>query len=273
MNGSVALILALPEEARGILAQSPWQRISAAQLPAVYRSCAGYGEGILAVTGIGRSCAEVAAHRILAEYSPVAALSLGFAGGLVSGLPAGDLVICQSLLPSFAAADGSQQPDPHRIIHCDRFLADAAQRIMADLGLRHRPGIGVTAAQTVASPESKQRLGRDSGALAVDEESFWVGLACQERKVPFLAVRAIVDAAEQRLPDIACRLAADAGSDNRWRRALPALLQPGQLPALIRLARDAAAARNSLTAFAGEFLDSRLPAASCPPDRAAGLRR
>ena len=125
------------------------------------------------------------------------------------------------------------------------------------MGLRHQVGGVVTASQIVSGSDEKRRLGTRTGALAVEEESFWIGAACRDRDVPFLAVRSIVDPVERPLPGFVASFALDAGFGSRLRHALPIILRPWSIPAALRLGGAASAARDSLTAFVVGFVGSR----------------
>ena len=247
-------MVTLPEEARGILEAGCWRKSASSGSHEIYECRARYGKAVLVVSGVGRARAEAAIRSVLNERRPSAVLSLGFAGGLVAGQRAGDLVIARILMPAGSSSNGEQEPRLSEALHTNRALTDKALGVLAILGLRHRTGACVTASQVVSHPDAKRRLGLDSDALAVEMESFWIALACREREVPFLAVRAIVDTAERPLPEFIAASKLDADSGSRWRRGLPFMFRPWSLPALIRLGSAASKARNSLTAFTSGFL-------------------
>ena len=254
MGGGLALLVALPEEARGILKAGCWSKAASSGSHEIYECRAGGGKTVLVVSGVGRARAEAATRAVLDERSPSAVLSLGFAGGLVAGQRAGDLVVAQVLILAEDILNGDPKPRISEALGADRKLSDKALGVLATLGLRHRTGACVTASRLVSRPEAKVRLGSDTDALAVEMESFWVALACHERNVPFLAVRAVVDTAERPLPDFLAASELDAGSGNRWRLGLPFMFRPWSLPALIRLGSAASKARSSLTTFTSGFL-------------------
>ena len=256
----MALLVALPEEARGILKAGCWSRAASSGSHEIYECRAGGGKAVLVVSGVGRARAEAATRTVLDERSPSAVLSLGFAGGLVAGQLAGDLVVAQGLILAEDIVSGGPKPRISEALGADQTLTDKATGVLGTLGLRYRTGACVTASRLVSRPEANVRLGSDTDALAVEMESFWVALACHERNVPFLAVRAVVDTAERPLPDFLAASELDAGSGNRWRLGLPFMFRPWSLPALIRLGSAASKARNSLTAFTSGFLS----AWSCP---------
>ena len=256
MEGGLALMVALPEEARGILKAGCWSKAASSGSHEIYECRAEVSRAVLAVSGVGRVRAEAATRAVLDERSPSAVLSLGFAGGLVAGQRAGDLVVARVLIPAGSVPTDDPKPRVSEALGADPMLSDKAISVLATLGLRYRTGACVTASQIVSSPEAKRQLGLDTGALAVEMESFWIALACHERNVPFLAVRAVVDTVERPLPDFVAQSALNMGTGNRWRSALSIMLHPHWIPSLIRLGGAASKARNSLSAFASGFLSA-----------------
>lgn len=261
MGGDLALMVALPEEARGILKAGCWSESASSGSHEIYERRAGDGKVVLVVSGVGRVRAESATRAVLEERSPSAVISLGFAGGLVAGQRAGDLVVANALVPAEGAKGGEQKPRLGEVLHTDRALTGKALDVLATSGIRYRTGACATASEVVSRPDAKRRLGLDAKALAVEMESFWIALECHERNVPFLAVRAIVDTAERPLPDFIADSAPDARAGSRWRGALSIMLRPHRIPSLVRLGGAASQARNSLSLFASGFLrDWQCPA-------------
>lgn len=249
-------MVALSEEARGILKTGCWRKTELPGSQPMYERRVGNGEAVLAISGVGKVRAEAATRAVLEERRPSAVVSLGFAGGLAAGQRAGDMVVANVLIPAEGAPNGEQKPRFGEALHADRALTDKALDVLATSGIRYRAGACVTASEIVSRPDAKARLGLDADALAVEMESFWIGSACRERKVPFLAARAIVDTVERPLPDFIARSAPAAGAVNRRRALFAATLRPWSLPEMVRLGRAASEARNSLAVFASGFLSA-----------------
>ncbi len=257
MNGRLVLHVALHQEARQILRAAEWRR-NRPPFPEIYEGQIGGGEAVLAISGVGRGRAEGTVNEVLKKYQASAVLSLGFGGGLLPGQRLGDLVVAHTTMsmphtPAREMSEGQRSLWNERL-KSDRSLTHDALRVLEDLGLRHQSGVCITDANVVSSPDAKRHIGLATGALAVDMESFWIGLECCKRDVPFLAVRSIVDVVEHPVPQFATRFTQDTGYNFRW--ILPILLRPRSLPALIRLAYAASVARSSLTAFVFGFLNS-----------------
>ena len=94
----------------------------------------------------------------------------------------------------------------------------------------------------VVAADEKARLYRETGALAVDMESHVASRIAARRGLPFAALRIISDAADMTLPPAALvGMRPDGGvASGAILRSLAR--HPGQLPALIRLGRDAGTA-------------------------------
>ena len=107
-------------------------------------------------------------------------------------------------------------------------------------------GPTVTAPGIIATPAGKQGLGRQTGAVAVDMESYWVARVASERGLPFLALRAISDAQEDLLPPFDQILDANGNPEAR-RLAAHLIGEPGSLVTLVKLAQNARRARRALT--------------------------
>ena len=250
----LAVIVALPEEAQRLLRQGKWERVQAEQARALYRGILAECESVLAVSGVGRRAAEASAQEVVERFAPEAVLSLGFAGGLGSGLQVGELVVAEQLSALEGAWHEGASPQLGDALEPDGELLTLALRALEEKGLQYRQGGCITVPQLVAEPQDKEVLGRLTGALAVEMESYWIGALCRDRGVPFLTARVVLDTAGEPLPAFVAEFAMEAGLAGRWRQLVPILLRPWWVPRLIRLARAATRAKESLTAFAVAYL-------------------
>lgn len=127
-------------------------------------------------------------------YRPQLLMSFGFAGGLVPGLARGTLVVADRLV--------SEDPDA-RAYEVDQGLVGHILSVGRCERLPVQRGVVVTAAHAVTSEASKSALAQTSGASAVDMETWGIAqIACQAG-IPWVAVRAILDAVADPLP-LAC---------------------------------------------------------------------
>jgi adenosylhomocysteine nucleosidase len=89
-------------------------------------------------------------------------------------------------------------------------------------------------------------LFRETGAAAVDMESFSVARVANEHRLPFVAARVIVDGAEDCLPAAVTAAADGMGHLHLWRLMGALARTPADLGAVLRLARRYRAASRSL---------------------------
>jgi adenosylhomocysteine nucleosidase len=187
-----------------------------------------FGYPVLAGGGTPEGAAKAA--NLLVEQGVNALVSFGFAGGLDPALRPGTIVIPASIL-----FDGK----------CYAADPTLANRFGGLTGHRLLGGTSVA-----ADADSKRRLHETTQAHAIDLESGSVARVAQDHGLPFAAVRAISDAAERDLPPAAL-LALDGRGRIHLIRVLASLARhPGQLPALLSLASNAARARRALVRLA-----------------------
>lgn len=157
-------------------------------------------------------------------------MSFGLAGGLAPELRAGAVVV-----PSRVWAGDQAFP-------VDPTLAAILGGADGTSVVGH-PVIIVTA-------EAKRAVWLETGAAAVDMESGAVARVAARHGIPFAVLRVICDPAEQTLPPAALVALNSAGAIGVMRVMGSLLRHPGQFPALMQLASDAAAARRVLQARA-----------------------
>lgn len=175
-------------------------------------------------------------------------MSFGTAGGLAADLRPGALIVADAIDGPF----GRVATDTAWTERIAAALAAASQR--AKMEIKQGALAAVTA--PVVGREQKEALHRATGALAVDMESHMAAEQARLCGLPFVACRAVVDPAWRTLPP-----AATAGLRDDGTTALAPILRelardPAQLPAMIRLAFDARAARTSLVAARAALLRS-----------------
>lgn len=184
------------------------------------RRFAGPGVRII-LTGMGAGPAERRAGEAIGAGA-TAAISVGFCGALDPSLSRGDVVVPDQVRD---AITGEVWP-------CDALLVQ---------GAGDRRGTLVTAHEVVSDPAGRARL----AGLAVDMESAGTARACARAGIPFAAIRAVTDRADDRLPDLTGVIDSTGGVHPMT--ALRRLAtHPADIPAWTRLARGARSARRGL---------------------------
>ena len=213
--------------------------------------------GVVAVACGGHGAVlETALEARIARERPLAVMSIGIAGALDPELGVGDVV--QNTV-RHSRAGGNPGTSTSEVLG-SRFRGNDDRESNTD-----RSGqeiIGVDHAVTTVA--AKAALRAATGAAAVDMESHVAARVAAHHDLPFAALRVISDTAHHDLPPAACVPLRPDGSVD-----LPAVLaalarQPGQLPALLRLARDTSRALAVLAGLLRRF-------DGLPRDRLLGL--
>ncbi len=159
-----------------------------------------------------------------------AVISIGIGGGLHPGLAVGQAVIATEVVSGSARRDA------------DTSWRDAIATRLPDAVADAIAGSD----RIVAEPAAKAALRRASGAVLVDMESHLAAQVAAACGLPFAALRVVSDDAEHALPPAALvAIGSDGGvKAGAVLRSLAA--RPGQIPGLIRTARDSARAMASL---------------------------
>jgi nucleoside phosphorylase len=198
------------------------------------RAChEGLADRVLVRAGFGRERARRTAEALLAEGA-TALLNFGIAAGLDPTIPCETAVIATSVkaenLPSLACTSAW------------------AERMANGFGASHRAALGglVYSPAVLITRLDKAAAFETTGALAADMESYGVGEAALAANVPFAALRVIADIASDELPEIALHAMTADGSFELRGTLERVLKNPAQIPALLRLGRSTARARNRL---------------------------
>jgi adenosylhomocysteine nucleosidase len=177
---------------------------------------------LLAVSGIGEGAAAAAARRLVLAGA-TALVSFGMAGGLDPALICGAVLLPEEVVAHDGAAVSAT-------------ATEWRQRLRAALPAAFIACGGrlLTSERPVATPDAKASAWRESRAAAVDMESAAIAQVARQARLPFIALRVIVDTASDQLP--AAVIAASSGGQLRLGRLFAALLRaPSDVGGLIRL--------------------------------------
>lgn len=255
----ILVLAALEDEVSALVRHARLRHAPSPPAVRVYRDFGGGRHGampcdlVVVLSGTGAARALAAAGWAVAEYKPAACLATGFAGGCRSDLGPGAVVVASEVVQvRQLGPSGATAPHPASLLP-DSTLYAAAHRAASVAGLRAAGGRIVTLREVAASAAQKSRLAQEFGAAAADMESHHYGALAATYSVPFVAARAVVDAATTDLPEFVTRLG-DGPAPALLGPALRHLARrPAGLPELVRLGRAAAHARDSVSRFVPAF--------------------
>jgi adenosylhomocysteine nucleosidase len=223
----IAITFSLPDESRDFLRSVRVTERSGRGVGSMIRGTVADVPVVVWHIGVGRERAAREAARLLAAAKPDVVICAGYGGALVAEMQLGEIVI---------DARGAKLEG--------RFNA--------------RAGKIFTAANVAESVAEKQRLGHETGALAVDMETAVVAEVCEPAGIPVIGVRAISDRMEEAVP-----VPMDYWFDlERQRPRVLALLgflarNPGRIAPVARFVRGLAPARAALAKTLVKIVSAR----------------
>jgi nucleoside phosphorylase len=179
----------------------------------------------VATVGLGRAAADNLTS-VLNSRPPQVVLSVGFGGALIPGLATGDVVVGQH-------ATSVQLPS--KDVPFDFDHSTAVLQALTDAGLSASYGNVLTVPEPLLTSNEKRSHGLQTQSSVVDMESYWIARECQQRNVPMVSLRVILDEMSHDLPELVAAITADGG-ENEWLHALRAILKPSVASMLLPLA-------------------------------------
>ncbi|MBD0270311.1 MAG: nucleoside phosphorylase [Acetobacteraceae bacterium] len=171
-----------------------------------------------------------------AAEGATAVLSFGIAGGLDTALEPGTLVVATRV-----RSPGGAWP------------ADTAWSSALVRASGARLGVVAGASAVVSGPDAKRSLRLMTDALVVDMESAVAAAFAAARGLPFAVLRAVADTAEEALPRAAAVGLTRTGRPAPGRVAIALLRRPGELPALVQVAKRSRTALEALAKAARDL--------------------
>jgi adenosylhomocysteine nucleosidase len=246
LNG-IGIVVALPREIpTGFVRIENGERLTPRALT-LYRHMTA-GARLMAVqAGVGQTRAAEGARLLVRCFSPQILVSFGFAGGLEPQLARGTLVIGTALVP---------ENGPLALAVADQALTAGFLAVAEAEGIPVQRGAIVTTQHLVADTASKFALRAQCGASAVDMETAGIVEVAREGGLPWVAVRAIVDGAEDSLPPACLTVLRDDGYVAVGPLLRTLCRSPHLLRYFLRLAGDTATARRRLSQAFERWTDS-----------------
>jgi len=223
----LGIVVAMTAEARSLV-----------QKPILSGDLMHLSEGtVIQLSGMGPQKAGEAGKNLLG-HGATALLSWGSAGGLVSTLSPGGLVLPGKVIGADQSSYTTDPPWRGRLLDRLKGSLDLHQGSLAE---------SVTA---LKGPAEKKVLFERTGAIAVDMESGALAKVAQEAGVPFMAVRAIADPADMTIPQSSLRAVDEFGELSLLKLLSGLIRHPAELFDLIRLGRNFRAAQVTLSKVA-----------------------
>ncbi len=234
----LGVVVALPAEARALFGRGAFREEGGWPVRRVELA---HGFSVLAVrSGVGLERALPAA-RFLVARGVQGLVSAGVSGGLHPEMKPGDLVVGQSAMQWEGREEGADVVWEGRAAAGQEF-----HDVLAREGLEVRLGALLAGPEPVAAAGDKADWHGRTQALAVDMESAAVAHAAREAGLPFLALRAVSDAAGAGVPLDLFYMLDEMGRVRPWLLAKALLRNPGLIGGLVRLGRDYGKALKSL---------------------------
>ena len=154
---------------------------------------------VLAVCGVGKVFAAMAAQTMILRYGVRAILNTGVAGTLTAELSIGDIAIAENVVQH--DMDTSPIGDPVGLISglnlvhmpADAVLADTIAAVIEEMGVRCVRGTIASGDVFVADSGKKSYIRDTFGAVACEMEGAAIGQVCTVNQIPFAVIRAISD--------------------------------------------------------------------------------
>jgi len=192
----IAILVAVRQELKPILRRADANHVVRQEHLDFHEGTLGGQPVALLALGIGKECARIAAEMTIRCYRPDLIISAGFGGGLQEYVEDGDIVVGTEILEL-------RRDQGDAITWDSTYKPLRPTRIHSDNGAEIRVHYGkiMTTDEMVLRAANKARIGKATGALAVDMETSAVAAVCGARKTDFLAVRCITDNVSEDLPD------------------------------------------------------------------------
>ncbi len=156
-------------------------------------------EAVVAVCGVGKVNAARCAEAMILKYSPDIIINTGVGRALADNLNIGDIVVSESVtqhdMDTSPLGDplGFLSTPPLVFIPADQLTAETLCENASELGLPAVKGIIASGDQFICTPEKKEFIKSNFGAIACEMEGAAIGQVCYLSGVPFVVLRAISD--------------------------------------------------------------------------------
>lgn len=252
----VAVFAAFPQELKHIPKESVLAGRRAEGTVPLWRSRYHGAELIIAETGMNAAHMAAAFWQVLREHRPQVALSIGFGGALYRQSEIGDLVIPTRYF--LYSPEGLIELE-----HLGRRNAELEQSLWSGSVMDRlrqklpvKAGSFITLPHWIAKEKLKATLPAGVPLPVCDRETVHLARLAHSSTIPFFAIRAITDRADEDIPEELFRVVDDRGR-YRLSLALGVLLsRPCLMPDAVRLGRHAVRASRRLWSAVKAFVEA-----------------
>ena len=201
-------------------------------------------ELMMAVTKMGKQNAKKAGEYVFENYSFDAVINAGFAGSAQENFRVGDVVICRSCKiandQEFSTGMLTETiKSDERLLRIARELEDKGDYNLTE-------GDCFTALRIITEPEMKKQIGKLSDVSVIDIEGYWFAAASRDRNLPFLAIKSISDAVDEKMTDFNFLFEEKLTMLGKFFRYVLILLMPSRLKAILRMRKNCSVAERNL---------------------------
>ncbi|UNT95229.1 5'-methylthioadenosine/adenosylhomocysteine nucleosidase [Allobaculum mucilyticum] len=191
----IGLIAAMESERKSVTDRMSEVTESETASVKFYKGKIGSEEAVVALSGVGKVSAAIAATLLCQIFQPDALISIGVAGGLKNEQEVGDLVL--SDLAIQADFDVSFLDGPKgigKVFHADKALLERGTKAAEKCGLRWSVGTIATQDLFMAGDEDYARLmSRFPESAASEMEGGAIAQVATQFHLPFLIIRTLSD--------------------------------------------------------------------------------
>ncbi len=150
---------------------------------ATYRTAFFEGSHIMVVRcGIGAGRAAASIRNL--ETKPLWIMAVGTAGALDESLKMGDLVVSSDIVAGEVKAP---------LFKSDKALTELVCQAANRVGVKYFVSRVASMSKPIFARKAREELYRNTGAIAVDMESYWIAEEAEKIVVPFTVIRVISD--------------------------------------------------------------------------------
>ncbi|NLL91229.1 MAG: 5'-methylthioadenosine/S-adenosylhomocysteine nucleosidase [Ruminococcaceae bacterium] len=153
----------------------------------------------LAVSGIGKVFASIAASVLLSTYKCDLILNTGLAGSCDSDLMPGDAVLVNKVF--FHDFDERVYDDVNKGFDSDIDLLKLSSDAVLQLGIKHKTGVCATGDVFVDDSIKKDAIIAKTGCKCIEMELAAIAQACKAFSIPFTSLKVISDHADENAED------------------------------------------------------------------------